>query len=669
MTKTYQIKKGLPSPLGVSKVGDGFNFALFSEHAQSVELALFTPHAAHPFFEISLDPSTHRTENIWHIEITSLPDQIEYAYRIREFDRHRLLSDPYARSLNTSHHFGQITEAGYSPRGRLICPRPFDWEGVEPPNIPYQDLIIYEMHVRAFTRHHSSKVAHPGTYLGVIEKIPHLKKLGVNAVELLPIYEFNECENERKNPKTHRQLYNFWGYSTVNFFSPMNGYATSSHWGAAIDEFKSMVKALHASGIEVILDVVYNHTAEGGPRGPNYSFRGIDERVYYMVGQDGGYLDFTGCGNTLNSNHPQVTKFIVDSLRYWVEEMHVDGFRFDLASALTRDSQGHPMASPPAIFAINNDPVLSRAKLIAEAWDCAGLYQVGSFPGGDRWGEWNGQYRDVVRRFIKGTDNSVGDFANVISGSEHLYGKERLPFHSVNFITAHDGFTLYDLVSYQGKHNLENGEENRDGCNNNENWNCGAEGKTTNRKILALREKQVRNFAFALLTSMGTPMILMGDEYCHSREGNNNAWCQDNERNWFLWDELRKREDFFRFFKELIAFRKKTPLLRRELFLSPEDVQWHGLEPNLPDWGGANRFLAYTLIDKGKGQHVYIAYNANFTSKRFTLPEPPEHKKWVRIVDTSLPSPEDFIAEPEKEVPLKATYTLQDHSAFLAIAL
>jgi len=421
-----------------------------------------------------------------------------------------------------------------------------------------------------------------------------------------------------------------------------------------------MVKELHKNGIEVILDVVYNHTAEGNEQGSYYSFKGIDNPIYYMMNSDGHYLNFSGCGNTFNCNHPVVSRLILDSLRYWVSEMHVDGFRFDLASILTRDPQGIPLADPPVVQMITNDPLLADVKLIAEAWDAAGLYQVGSFPGGGRWAEWNGQYRDVVRRFIKGTDNQVGAFARALCGSDDLYGGNRQPYHSINFVTAHDGFTMRDLVSYQGKHNQSNGEENRDGSDHNESWNCGQEGETKNRKIHHLRERQIRNFFVCLLCSIGTPMILMGDEYGHTKWGNNNTWSQDNELNWFLWDELEKNQELFSFVSKLIQFRLKQPLLRRADFLRNEDVHWHGTDPMQADWGAASRFLAYTLIDHEKEHHLYIAFNSYFEDLHTTLPSPPESKKWHRIVDTSLSHP---IEEHPHTAPIKFTYDIRSHSA------
>ncbi len=677
---SYRLEKGRSSPLGVTSLGGGLNFALFSEHATGVTLCLFTPGSHHSFAEIPFDPKIHRTGNIWHILVQGLPNtHLEYGYRVSgptddpklKYNPKLVLSDPYAKALATKSDWGHvgINEAQEIPRGRIITSSPFDWENDTFPQIPTNELIIYEMHVRSFTQAPSSKVKHPGTFSGIIEKIPYLKQLGINAVELMPIFEWDECELKNKNPKTGAPLKNVWGYSTINFFSPMNRFSTSSGWTSALDEFRSLVKELHKNNIEVILDVVYNHTAEGNEQGPIFSFKGIDNQVYYMLTPQGEYQNFSGTGNTLNCNHPMVAQLIVDSLRYWVDEMHVDGFRFDLASILTRAENGTPLQAPLVIDQILNDPILVNVKLIAEAWDAGGLYQVGNFPSGGRWMEWNGKYRDAVRKFIKGTDDLSGEFSRVISGSQHIYGHDRLPFHSVNFVTAHDGYTLKDLVSYMDKHNLENGEENRDGANDNESWNCGVEGATANRQILQLRYQQMRNFHACLMLSIGTPMILMGDEYAHTRNGNNNVWCQDNELNWFQWDLLEKNKGFTRFFRLMIQFRKNHPILMRTEYLTDKDVQWHGKEPLKANWGAENRVIAYTLIDHSRNEHLYIAFNATFEKVHFILPPPPSGKKWYRVIDTSYPSPDDFVEKPQLLAPLKFTYDVKGYAMILVKAL
>lgn len=676
MSSQYHVHKGSAAPLGASRKGALTNFSLFSQHATSVTLCLFSPDAAHPFLSINLDPKSNRSADIWHIAIEGLPERILYAYKVDGpsdpakgliYDKKRFVSDPYAKGLGSSHVWSDsfAHEEIYEPKGKLISSSNFDWQGISPPNIPQENLIIYEMHVRGFTQHKSSNTKYPGTFLGIIEKIPYLKSLGINAIELLPIFEFNECENKLKNPKTQKRLHNFWGYSTVNFFCPMNRFAASNEWQASIDEFKTLVRELHRNQIEVILDVVYNHTAEGGKTGPYLSFKGIDNSVYYLLGPDGDYLNFSGTGNTFNCNHPVVRRLIVDSLKYWVKEMHVDGFRFDLASVLTRGLDGTPLSDPPLIDEILSEPGLANTKWIAEAWDAAGLYQVGSFPGQGEWYEWNGKYRDVVRRFIKGTDGQAGAFASAICGSQDLYGSDRGPYHSINFVTAHDGYSLKDLVSYQDKHNEGNAEENRDGANDNESWNCGVEGETQNRKILHLREVQMKNFLLTLFFSIGTPMILMGDEYGHTRKGNNNPYCQDNELNWFLWDELQKNQSLHQFCRSLIHFRTKySHFFCRKQFLTSSDIIWHGHKANTPSWDHGSRFIAYTLIDP-KGHDLYIAFNAHYEEAHIELPQRKDKKHWYKMIDTSLPAPQHFVESPEKGHPEKFSHKMPPYSALV----
>ncbi len=661
--------------MGVCRKGEWVNFALYSAHAQEVWLCLYLPSASEPFIEAPLNKS----KNVWHVALAHLPAIFEYAYRLDGpnipeegllYDKKQTLLDPYAISVNTSSTWGakQRAYTNKNVRGRVFPLPPFDWEDDRPPKIPWRNLILYEMHVRAFTQDPSSKTEHPGTFAAVIQKIGHLKKLGVNAVELLPIFEFNENEYGKINPLTKRRLCNFWGYSPINFFSLMNRYGTSNMWHAAILDFKKMVKALHKEGIEVLLDVVYNHTAEWDEEGPSLSYRGIDNLSYYILDEKGLPKNYSGCGNTFNCNHPMCVQLIVDSLRYWVQQMHVDGFRFDLASILTRDPNGKPLEHPPLIQAINQDPLLSKVKLIAEPWDCAPLYQVGSFPGKGKWAEWNGTYRDIVRRFIKGTDKEAGPFARVLSGSEHLYKKNKHPYCSVNFITSHDGYTLLDLVSYQEKHNIANGENNKDGSNVNESWNCGAEGTTNNAHILMLRERQIRNFHLALMVSLGVPMVLMGDEYRHTRGGNNNAWCQDNELNWVQWNQIPQNAAFIRFFSLCIQLRKKYPLLRRASFLKPSDIVWHGHLPKKPNWGAESRFVAYSLKNRDKKEALYIAFNAHFLEASIILPPLPKNRAWHRVIDTSLPSPHDFVEDPASLPPLQSPYILPCYSAFVATA-
>ncbi len=678
--RAIQRKRGTPTPLGASRIGKGINFALFSENATQVTLCLFSPFSKYPFAEIPLDPELHKTGEVWHILLIGLPsDQLDYGFKIAGpnevsgnlFNPKKIVIDPYAKGLNTGHQWGhaELNQEEWEPRGKVILEDPFDWQGAKSPKIPLEELVIYEMHVRSFTQHASAKTKNPGTFLGILEKIPYLKNLGINAIELMPIFEFNECENQHIDPKTGKKLKNLWGYSSINFFSPMNRFSSSSEWTGAMNDFRTLVREMHKNGIEVYLDVVYNHTAEGGKKGPFLSFKGIDNRVYYILNPQGDYIDFSGCGNTLNSNHPVVAQLILDSLRYWTSQMHVDGFRFDLASCLTRGQAGTPLAKPPVITAMIQDPILSDVKMIAEAWDAGGLYQVGSFASGGRWFEWNGKYRDVIRRFIKGTDGQCSAFATAISGSQDLYGNGRKPYHSINFVTAHDGFTLRDLVSYQDKHNENNAEDNRDGSDQNDSWNCGKEGVTDNKKILSLRERQMRNFHTALMVSVGTPMVLMGDEYGHTKKGNNNTYCQDNPLNWFLWDQLPAHADFVRFHKLMIHFRKTNRLLHRKEFLTDEDVTWHGQVPKAPNWGVESRFIAYTLNDLIQFNSLYIAFNPNFERAQIQLPEPPGEKKWYRVVDTSAPPPFDFCENPTAASPLKHTYDLCEYAALIAKAL
>ena len=517
------------------------------------------------------------------------------------------------------------------------------------------------MHVRGFTQDPSSNVVDRGTFLGIIEKIPYLKSLGINAVELMPIHEFNENDNSNRDPTTNETLCNYWGYSTVNFFSPMSRYGTGKK--SALHEFKTLVKALHAHGIEVILDVVYNHTAEGNGEGSIISFKGLENSVYYMLGPNGEYYNFSGCGNTLNCNNPLVRELIRDSLRYWVTEMHVDGFRFDLASILTRSHDGIVLSNPPLIEAITLDPILANTKLIAEAWDAGGLYQVGTFPAMGTWAEWNGKYRDSIRRFVKGTDEEVGSFATRICGSEDLYGKGRLPSHSINFVTAHDGFTLSDLASYNQKHNEPNGENNRDGTDDNESWNCGEEGTTNDPEVIALRKRQMKNFHLALMVSQGVPMILMGDEYGHTKLGNNNSWGHDSRLNWFQWDTLDENQDFFRFYRMAIDFRKKHPVLTRTRFLTEHDITWHGVEPGKPDWSSKSRFIAFTLPDPINNYTLYIAFNAYYRELIIHLPW--RDTLWHQMAYTMLPPPKDIVEEREAETLQGKTFTLAPYSALI----
>jgi len=621
---------GTPTPLGVSHTTDGVNFALFSPHASAVSLCLFPPHTPHSI-EIPLDPYMHKTGDVWHVCLPSLQKRTRYGYRVDGpylpelglcFDNTVILLDPYANHLDAPLQWGE-----QQPYLGYIDPHPsFDWENDHPPCLPFHQLVIYEMHIRGFTQDPSSKTQVPGTFLGLIEKIPYLKKLGINAVELMPIYEFREWDSPFVNPKTTLPLCNYWGYAPLNFFSPMRRYGT-------VEDFKTMVKALHQAGIEVFLDVVYNHTTEGHGPGGIISFKGLANSTYYILNSDGTDTNYSGCGNTFQTNHPIVRRFILDSLRYWVEHMHVDGFRFDLASILTRGQKGEVLASPPIVEEISRDPILAHVKLIAEAWDAAGLYQVGHFPHLGRWAEWNGQYRDVIRRFWKGDGGAIGTVATRLCGSEDLYASHA-PYHSINFVTAHDGFSLHDLVSYNDKHNLENGENNRDGDTRSESNNYGLEGPTSDPGIQKIRQKQMRNFLFSLLVSQGVPMLLMGDEYGHTKRGNNNTWGHDSRLNWFQWDKLDADPTLFSFCQRMIAIRKHFAVLTRAHFLKKTDIVFHGVHPMQPDWGNHSHLIAYALPDPLGHYTLYLAFNAHAHAHEVQLPQP-SYGPWICLVDTA----------------------------------
>jgi glycogen operon protein len=482
------------------------------------------------------------------------------------------------------------------------------------------------------------------------QKIPYLKALGINCVELMPVHEYDEFDNTFTNPTTGERLFNYWGYSPIGFFAPKAGYAATGQLGMQADEFKALIRELHENGIAVILDVVFNHTGEGDESGPTISFRGIDNKTYYMLRPDGGYYDFSGCGNTMNCNNPVVRNMVLDCLRYWVAEYHIDGFRFDLASILGRDAQGRPLANPPLLEAMAYDPILGTTKLIAEAWDAGGLYQVGSFPSYGRWREWNGKYRDAVRRFLRGDMGMVGEIAQRIEGSPDLYA-ERGTIASINFITCHDGFSLADLFSYNDKHNEANGEDNRDGTNDNYSWNCGWEGPTDDVTIQALRRRMIKNAALILLISQGVPLILMGDEVAHTRFGNNNAYCHDNELNWFNWDLVEQNHDIWRFFQAAIAFLKAHPVLRHRehmLWQAADDQQyapisWHGVQAWQPDWSYHSRTLAFMLADEQQDEFIYVAMNMHWEAHRFALPHLPLGLEWRLFADTLQPSPHDIV--------------------------
>ena len=688
-----EARRGRPEPLGATLSRGGINFALFSRHATAVTLAVFAPGAEAPEFLFPLDPRLNRTGDVWHAFVAGLGPGVGYGYLLdREPNnnprRHRyfpgrLMLDPCAHAIVGGEAWGvpreereRRPEATFGHRRGFVIEEDFDWGDDQPLNRPMSETVIYELHVRGFTRHPSSGAARPGTYAGLVERIPYLQGLGVTAVELLPVYEFEEADTSRRNPQTGEELLNYWGYNPINFFSPNASYAADNANGNQVREFKEMVRAFHRAGIEVILDVVFNHTAEGDARGPTFSFRGIDNSVYYIIDPlTGEYANYSGCGNTVNCNHPVTRELIRQCLHYWVTEMHVDGFRFDLASILGRGGDGGVLSNPPLLEHIAFDPVLAHTKIIAEAWDAAGLYQVGSFPSWQRWAEWNGKFRDDLRRFVKSDPGMIPALANRLAGSPDVYrGSGRSPLHSINFITCHDGFTLRDLVSYDRKHNEANGEDNRDGANNNHSWNCGREGETAGldpaeaARIEGLRLRQQKNLAALLLLSRGVPMILAGDEFGRTQRGNNNAYCQDNEIGWVDWRLAERNADLVRFFRELIRFRQSFVSFRFGSFEEPQDcdcrLSFHGTEPGRPDWSWESRSLAawFTETDGGR-EDIYLMANAWWEPLAFTLPELPDGRRWRLKLDTGLVSPDDIL-EPgaERELNEPGKYKVRSRS-------
>ncbi len=691
----FKLRPGRPYPFGATLVPGGINFSVFSRHADYCVLVLFEKGKTEPMVEIPFRGMFQRAEsgdpvwgdfrigNVFAMVVFDLDyEDIEYGFRmhgpyprvergrpgIHRFDPSQVLMDPYAKAIGGREMWAEEPDWNkrYQHRARVLHDD-FDWESDRPLEIPMEDLIIYEMHVRGFTRHPSARVRKPGTFAAIREKIPYLKELGVNCVELMPIFEFDEFENRRVNPETGKMLLNYWGYSSVGFFAPKTGYAATgkSRDGTMVaDELKTLVKELHRSGIEVILDVVFNHTAEGNEDGPTISYRGIDNATYYMLTEDGYYQNFSGTGNTLNCNNPIVRSTVLDCLRYWAAEYHIDGFRFDLAAILGRDPRGVPLANPPLLEALAFDPVLGKCKLIAEAWDAGGLYQVGSFPAYGRWAEWNGQWRDTVRKFLTGDFGQVGKAVQRLQGSPDLYG-ERGPTASVNFVTCHDGFTLADLVSYNEKHNGANGEDNKDGTNDNTSWNCGWEGATDDPSINRLRRRQMKNAFAMLLVSQGTPMILMGDEVGRTQCGNNNAYCHDDELTWLDWTLLETNQELFRFVKNCIAFRNGHPVLRSNLHFRNEDylgtgyadITWHGTRAWQADWSEGSRVLAFMLCGRharsgtAVDDYIYIAMNMHSEALPFEIPRLPAGKRWHVFANTSGVPPED-VSDPGAEPPL-----------------
>ncbi|MEM5383189.1 glycogen debranching protein GlgX [Paraburkholderia phymatum] len=672
----YAVRAGSRFPPGATVVPEGVNFCIFSRHATHVELLLYeAPDSAEPFQVVVLTSEHNRSFFYWHVLVENLAPHVFYTWRVNgprdtqntghAFDARRELLDPFAHAVSDmlwdrrkAIELADVANAAY--RAIVV-------ESTAAPRLPVarglDHAIIYELHVGGFTRDPSSGVRHPGTFDGLIEKIPYFQQLGVTHVELLPVMAFDE--QDVPAAVAARGLVNYWGYSTHSFYSPHPRYCVDP--ANAVNEFRAMTDAMHAAGIQVLLDVVFNHTAEAGESGPVINFKGFANDIFYQHDPRDArrYLDYTGCGNTVNCNHPLVTAFIVHCLEYWVEEMGVDGFRFDLASVFARDRHGELMTDPPLPWAIESSRILSRVPLIAEAWDAAGLYHVGAFPG-MAWAEWNGRYRDVIRRFVRGDAGIIGAVATCIAGSADLYADDgRLPGNSVNFVTCHDGFTLYDLVSYNGKHNEANGEENRDGSNDNLSWNCGAEGETDDAGIVQLRGRQARNLMAILFLSQGVPMMLAGDEALRSQHGNNNGYCQDNALSWFDWRQVESASGMLRFMRELIALRKRHASLRRRRFLTGRpvrghahpDIAWHGERLHEPEWQNPRaRLLAFTLGGEDPGEPLLrVVLNMDDSACHVALPTVLDGRRWHRIVDTAQSSPHDIVSSP------RAAATELDH--------
>ncbi len=684
---TRRTSPGAIVPLGASLSRDGVNFALFSRNAKEVWLELFDDPAGDPTDIIRLES---QTRFIWHVFVHGLEAGQLYGYRVAgefdparglRFNRSKLLIDPYAKALTGKAENADNLLLAYDPSdprrdlsldgrddGRvvpkcIVTDDAFDWRGDAPPDIPLEQLLIYEVHVKGFTAHPSARVAHPGTYLGFVEKIPHLQRLGINAVELLPVHEHHVEDFLRE-----RGLTNYWGYNTLAFFAPELGYSTRSSPGCQVAEFKTMVRELHRAGIKVILDVVYNHSAEGNELGPTLSLRGIDNPTYYALGGPPDapgryYLNYSGTGNELDLARPAVIRLVMDSLRYWVEEMHVDGFRFDLASVLGRAEDGTFRTGSGFFDAVSQDPVLSRVTLIAEPWDL-GTYQVGNFP--VDWSEWNGRFRDTVRKFTRGDGGQVRDLGARLTGSADLYRDDgRAAYNSVNFVTCHDGFTLRDLVTYDAKRNQANREDNRDGTDENGSWNCGVEGETEDPAVNRLRRQQVKNFMCHLLFSAGTPMILGGDEFFRTQRGNNNAYCQDNELSWFDWDEAARNTEILTFFRAAVALTRRCTILQRRRFLLGEDrdgsgvpdIVWYGTDLGPPPWDDPELRTVCVQLDGGEEHsdlghyRLFFILNADPVLRRVELPPLGPGARWSRLVDTSLPAGREIVL-PGAEVPL-----------------
>ncbi len=650
----FDIRIGFYDIPGATSIPCGVNFTVFSHGASSITLCLFKPMQDVPYAEIPF-PKHYHMGNVYSMIVFNLDiEDFEYAYRVDGpsdpakgiiFNSEKYLLDPYAKAVTGQSVWGEkVTDGFYKAR---VVENNFMWENARQPLLPEEDLIIYEMHVRGFTMHESSGVTHRGTFDGIIEKIPYLVELGVNVVELMPIFEFDETMDYREHDGN--ALCNYWGYNTVGFFAPNTSYSSNSENNREGNELKKLVSALNEHNIEVYLDVVFNHTAEGNEHGPFFSFKGFDNNIYYMLTPDGYYYNFSGCGNTVNCNHPIVQRMIVDCLRYWVTAYHIDGFRFDLASILGRNEDGSPMESPPLLQALAFDPVLGDTKLIAEAWDAGGLYQVGSFPSWNRWMEWNGKYRDDVRKFIKGDEGFAEAMAYRIAGSGDLYDPVHRPYASVNFITCHDGFTLYDLYCYNEKHNLANGWDNTDGANDNHSWNCGTEGETSDENIKALREKMMKNATAILFCSRGIPMFLAGDEFLNTQFGNNNAYCQDNGISWLDWSYLEKNKGFFEFFKNVIKFRKEHKIISRNLSNGAygfSDLSFYGVCGHCAHFSPHDRYVGALFAGMTSEQQpdiVYVAMNSYWEDLNIQLPTLPMGLHWQKEISSEVITRQEHI--------------------------
>ena len=698
VSERTEVRRGVPLPMGTHEYGRGVNFAFFSRHASRVRLELFDhPIDATAARVIDLDPARYRTGDVWHVWVEGIQPGQLYAYRVdgpyqpkdgHRFNFNKLLLDPFATAISPLPDWDFGPARGYDPSAPerdlvsstvddagampkcVFTHEHFHWQDDRPPRHPWSKTVIYETHIRGFTIHPSSGVEHPGTYRGLMEKISYLKDLGVTAVELMPVHEFNENQVPGINPQTGKPLRNYWGYDPVAFFAPKASYSSAGGLGQQKLEFKEMVQAFHTAGIEVILDVVFNHTAEGDELGPTLCFRGMDNAIFYTLAADHRYYkDYTGTGNTINANHPVVRDYILGALRYWVVEMHVDGFRFDLASVLGQDGTGKLLANPPLLERIAEDPILSGTKLIAEAWDVAGAYEVGSFSRRG-WAEWNGRYRDDVRRFWRGDDGMLGSFASRICGSADIYAKTgKCPACSINFVTCHDGFTLQDLVSYRQKHNESNGQNNHDGANENFSESYGTEGETTDPQIESIRKRQIKNVLLTLFISRGVPMLLGGDEFRRTQRGNNNAYCQDNETSWCDWSYLEQHQEMYRFTRGMIAFRRAHPMLSTEQFYTDAEIQWFGPHGDLPHWADAKARQFACLIHEDESRALCLLFNAGADAAEFALPSALPGARWHLAVDTSRDAPHDlFGAGDEPLLDHSQTYRVGLRSSAILVA-